>query len=595
MAVVDELIAVLGYELRGEANLNRFQQGLARVQRGATVMAAAVARGATIAAGAMAAGGAALGRSVLKISGEFEKYQLVLETIEGSAEKARQSMDWITQFAATTPYELAGVTDAFVKLKAYGIDPIADDTLRILGDTASAMGKPLQQAVEALADAQTGEFERMKEFGLKASQAGDEVTFRWSKNGEEMTRTVRKNSEEIRRFILENFGERFSGAMEKQSRGWEGMLSNLSDTWTNFRASIGAAGMFDYAKAQLKGLLDWIASKQADGSWDRWAKSISDAYIAVAEATGGFARRMKGHFDFLANLTDVDKERLQDWWDTWKWVLGGIFALMFPVLTVLIGLGLAVEDFLTYLQGGESVIGDFIAWVQELIPVSEQVATAMAGMGAAIAAGLVLKPGLIVRFAAGIAALLAGLVSAPVLLAGLAIAGVGLILAAKWDEITAWWDSTITPWIEEKKAAVSDFFAGVQEKRQENRDSFDPNWRDKLQGELPEQAYPGGASYGPPRRGGPRGDSADFKAALSALSALSTNLGANLGAMDQGAATQEIVNDSRDQSSHVQVSVTQNVALTEASTAAAGAVANATGSAAAAAATPARSGGGGGR
>ncbi|MDG4813775.1 hypothetical protein P8629_12270, partial [Hydrogenovibrio sp. 3SP14C1] len=85
-----------------------------------------------------------------------------LETIEGSQEKAKASLDWIAGFAKKTPYDLAQVTESFVKLKAYGIDPIADDALRILGDTGSAMGKSLDQAVEAFADAATGEFERLK-------------------------------------------------------------------------------------------------------------------------------------------------------------------------------------------------------------------------------------------------------------------------------------------------------------------------------------------------------------------------------------------------------------------------------------------------
>ena len=45
------------------------------------------------------------------------------------------------------------------------------------GDTASAMGKSLDDMVEAVADAATGEFERLKEFGIRASKNGDRVSF----------------------------------------------------------------------------------------------------------------------------------------------------------------------------------------------------------------------------------------------------------------------------------------------------------------------------------------------------------------------------------------------------------------------------------
>ena len=103
----------------------------------------------------------AIGTQIVGTSAQFEKFQTVLETIEGSSEKAKASMDWVADFAAKTPYELNGVTDAFVKLKAYGIDP-QTGALRSAGDAAAAMGKPLEQAVEALADAMTGENERLK-------------------------------------------------------------------------------------------------------------------------------------------------------------------------------------------------------------------------------------------------------------------------------------------------------------------------------------------------------------------------------------------------------------------------------------------------
>jgi hypothetical protein len=37
------------------------------------------------------------------------------------------------------------------------------------------MGKDMMQMIEAVADASTGEFERLKEFGIKASKQGDQV------------------------------------------------------------------------------------------------------------------------------------------------------------------------------------------------------------------------------------------------------------------------------------------------------------------------------------------------------------------------------------------------------------------------------------
>ena len=56
MPVIDELIAVLGYRLEGEADRAKFQRGLDDLTRGFDDFAAKAANFAAIAAGAVAAG-----------------------------------------------------------------------------------------------------------------------------------------------------------------------------------------------------------------------------------------------------------------------------------------------------------------------------------------------------------------------------------------------------------------------------------------------------------------------------------------------------------------------------------------------------------
>ena len=141
MSIVDELIALLGFEVTGEDEARRFEERLDRLNNNVDRFATNAGRLAGAASAALAGAFGLLGRSVIDTSAQFETYQATLETIEGSAEAARQSLDWIAEFGKTTPYDVAQVTEAFVALKAYGIDPIANDALRTLGDTASAMGQ----------------------------------------------------------------------------------------------------------------------------------------------------------------------------------------------------------------------------------------------------------------------------------------------------------------------------------------------------------------------------------------------------------------------------------------------------------------------
>ena len=384
MSIADELIAILGYEVTGEKDAKRFEKNLDGLNKKLDSFATNAGKIAGYASLAVASGFGLLGKSVIETSARFESYQATLETIEGSAEKARASLDWISEFGKTTPYDVAQVTDAFVKLKAYGIDPLADDALRVLGDTASAMGKPLEQAVEAFADAATGEFERLKEFGVKAKTQGDNVTFAWTENGKELTKTVKKNSNEIRAFLLDTLGGRFSGAMDRQSRTWNGMMSNLGDTWTDFKRRIGEAGFFGDAQANLQKVLDYLGKLDADGTLDRWAENISDALSKAMYFVELVAGRIVTNITFIAEHFDKLEQPLM----VIGAVLGFLIARAFPLITIFSVLALAVDDFLSYLQGGESFIGDFIEKIKELTGVSDEVAKALAGLGGAVAAAM---------------------------------------------------------------------------------------------------------------------------------------------------------------------------------------------------------------
>lgn len=375
--IVDELVAILGYDVQGEGELRKFNAGLDNAQRKASAFAASLIRIGAVAATAAAAGMAALGKSVISTSAQFESYAATLETIEGSSEKAEKALDWISEFAKKTPFEVAELTEAFVRLRAYGMDPTSG-LMESLGDASSAMGKSLMASVEMIADASTGEFERLKEFGIRASQEGDKVTFSWTENGKALTKVVKKNGAEITKFIQEQFGSRFSGAMVRQSKTWNGMMSNLGDTWVDFQRRIGEGGFFEAVKGQLGRLLDYIGRLDADGTIDRWSRNLSTAFTAAVEGTIFILSRLQRHFQFFSDWASQHP-------DLFKAIatgLGLIAAVKFPFLTGLF----ILEDVLTWFQGGDSVISAFAASLSELTGVdAEQLETILATLAGATA------------------------------------------------------------------------------------------------------------------------------------------------------------------------------------------------------------------
>ncbi|WP_077728026.1 tape measure protein [Methylocaldum sp. 14B] len=252
------------------SGLSAVKTGLADVGREATSLGAKL--------GALGIGaGFLFKKAFVDPAAEFERFQSVLEQLEGSSAKARESMKWVSNFAAETPFSLGEVTDSFVKMRAYGLDP-TNGLLRTLGDTGAAMGKPVMQAVEAVADAMTGENERLKEFGIRASTVGKKIVYEYTVNGQTMRKSADKNNRAAIVGTLESiWNSKYGGAMAKQQKNWTFMWQAIGDQWDRFKLNVMNSGLFDWMKGNLSDLLERINRMAADGSLEAWAKQTGTA------------------------------------------------------------------------------------------------------------------------------------------------------------------------------------------------------------------------------------------------------------------------------------------------------------------------------
>jgi hypothetical protein len=166
---------------------------------------------------------------------QFEKLQTTLKSTLGSQSAADEAFTRIKDFAASTPFQVSEITDSFIKLQNRGIAPTTP-LLRQLGDLASSQGKSLNQVTEAILDASTGEFERLKEFGIQASKSGDQVTIAFKG----VEQTVSNTPQAINKAVA-SLGDLqgVSGGMEAQSKTLGGALSNLQDTADTLSVAFG--------------------------------------------------------------------------------------------------------------------------------------------------------------------------------------------------------------------------------------------------------------------------------------------------------------------------------------------------------------------
>ena len=225
--------------------------------------------------------------AIFQANNSFEQLSGSLKTVTGSAKGAQEAFALIEKFAIDTPYQLNEIVEAFIRLKALGLEP-SEAALTSYGNTASAFGKNVLDFVGAVAAATVGEFERLKAFGIKASVLNDEVRFTFAGT----TTTVKKNAAEIEKYLRSLGDVNFAGAMNEQMKTINGILSNIEDGFEKMYRDIGTNGLNEALKATFTEFNELV------GSGGNAAKTIGQT-LAFAVNTASKA------FFLLAEHADV--------------------------------------------------------------------------------------------------------------------------------------------------------------------------------------------------------------------------------------------------------------------------------------------------
>lgn len=204
-----------------------------------------------------------MAKKSVDLNSNFELFQTQLRTTLGSLAAAKEEMAEIVKFAKETPYEIQQVVEAVVKLRAYYMD--SDVWLKPLGDMAAAFGLPIENAVEAAADAIRGEFRRLRQYGF-VFHVSD-----FRKGGKLAGKTYAEAT-------LEAIESRFKGGMELQAKTMKGIISNIKDTFT---ISLTEAGkpFYDKIKAMAQELLDWLSKLHESGKFNELVGSLNNAAL----------------------------------------------------------------------------------------------------------------------------------------------------------------------------------------------------------------------------------------------------------------------------------------------------------------------------
>ena len=254
-ALKKELEAMTGKKYTVDVDVNQSGGGI----KGALSGIGSIAKSAAPAA--IAAAATAGISSMVSMGSERQQYRNNMEFFLGSEKDANSMMDWATQNAAKTQYsagEVMGATSRAIQISDGDMGE-AKKFVQLAEDMASLTpGKTISDAMEALADAQLGEFERMKEFGYKGSAEAFEAA-----GGDFWAMKSTSNGKTVE--------EMFSGGTEA---GLESSAAKLGTIMGNFEDAIGTAG-----EKLLNGLspaLDWLIDKSAG-----WSETLSALFEGV--------------------------------------------------------------------------------------------------------------------------------------------------------------------------------------------------------------------------------------------------------------------------------------------------------------------------
>lgn len=273
-------------------------------------------------AAATAVGGFAVGlaKAGIEYNAQMETYEMAFTTLLGSAEEARAVMAQIQADAASTPFDVAGLTQANQLLVGAGASAAeARDVIMALGDAVSATGGGNDELSRMAANLQqiknVGQASAMdvKQFAM----AGINI---YQILADSMGITLEKASslkptyEQLSAALISaaSEGGRYFGAMANQSLTFNGQISNLQDNWSALLGSV-TGGLQTILQGDILpriiGYVDEIQASFNSGGFEGLATTLGDIFAnALNTVLGylpGFVTGVTGTLVSLVSSIDV--------------------------------------------------------------------------------------------------------------------------------------------------------------------------------------------------------------------------------------------------------------------------------------------------
>lgn len=320
----------------------------------------------------------------------FERMNISLKAIEGSADKAAESMEFLKKMTVDTPFGIEELSKAYRVMKGFGLDPQKNDTMQSVVDQVAKLGgradditgiamqlgqafsKNRLQAQDANILVERGvPVWGLLQRAVKRLNPEMEVTVarlrEMSENGELGADAIKQ--------LIKQMGIESKGASLAMMKTWSGMVSQIKDQWMFFTDELMNTGPFQFLKDQLRGILDEIDRMKASGELralaEDWGAKLLSGLRQLREAAVGFwevAQQIYG-------VVKVIKDALGGW-DNLIYLIAGLM-----VANLVVAIAASVQAFLA-LAGAVALAGIKMLMLVAANPVLAALGILIAGIAA---------------------------------------------------------------------------------------------------------------------------------------------------------------------------------------------------------------------
>jgi tape measure domain-containing protein len=244
-------------------------------------------------------------KEVFTTGDKFERLGVQFNALMGSISGGEKATAWVKDFAKNTPLQLDEVSQVFVKLKAFGIDPMSG-AMQAVTDQALKLGGGFQE-VEGISLALGQAWAKQKLQGEEILQLVERGVPVWDmlatvtgKNTAELQKLSEqgKLGRDVIQALIDEMGRTSVGSASVQMALLSGQISNAKDNLSQFYNLVAQSGALDWLKSEIGALNTEFAAMAADGRLKEWAQNFSDTIIS-----GGAAIK-----DVMALLYDYREE-----------------------------------------------------------------------------------------------------------------------------------------------------------------------------------------------------------------------------------------------------------------------------------------------